>query len=204
MAIGSVRDVAAVVPTLADVIENNAAARPSDAALICPQRGILDFAGLSREIANIGDVLRSANIGQRAVVALALPPGPELALAIAGVACHAVAVPLNPTATVEELDDLFRRLHITALVVRANFPCSARVAAERHGAALLEAAPAAGRAISLAFSVVGTAPLHDPTTPRGCALIVQTSGTTARSKLVPITHTNLFAEIGRASCRERV
>jgi oxalate---CoA ligase len=195
--IGSVRGVVAVVPTLADALQNNAVARPSDAALICPQRGILTYAELSREIAKIGDVLRSANIGQRAVVALALPAGPELALAIAGVACHAVAVPLNPAATVEELDDLFRRLHIAALVIPANFPCAARVAAERHGAALLEVEPATGRAIGLAFNLVGTAPQNDPIAPIGCALIFQTSGTTARSKLVPITHTNLFAAAER-------
>src|SRR4051812_15278231 len=121
-AISSVRGIGAVIPTLADVIANNAAARPSDAALICPRRGILDFAGLNREIAKIGEVLRLAGIDRRATVALALPAGPEFALAITAVACHAIVMPLNPAATVEELDDLFRRLRITALIVHGNAP----------------------------------------------------------------------------------
>jgi non-ribosomal peptide synthetase component E (peptide arylation enzyme) len=85
VAFGFVRDVATAVPTLAGAIENSATARPFGAALVCPQRGILDFASLSRQIAQVGGVLRSAGIDQRAAVAVALPHGPELALAIAAV-----------------------------------------------------------------------------------------------------------------------
>jgi len=194
----SVRDVATVVPTLAGVLESNAAVRPSDAALICPRRGILTFAGLNQEIAMVGGVLRSAGIGQRATVALAIPAGPEFALAILAIACHAIVVPLNPAATAEELDALFRRVRIAAIIVYGNAQSSARTVAERQGAAILEAT-AAEPAIGLKLRVLNKAPGREPVGPPGCALILQTSGTTARPKLVPLTHGNLVSATERVT-----
>jgi oxalate---CoA ligase len=196
VAISSVRGAVALVPTLAEVIENNATARPFDAALICPQRGILDFAGLSRAIAKIGDVLRSAGIDQRGTVAVGLPSGPEFALAILAIASHAIVVPLNPAATVEELDELFRRLRLSALVVQGDTSSPARAAAQRHDAAIIEAS-AGVSSIGLTLRPARTASAREPVGPPGCALILQTSGTTARPKLVPITHGNLIAATER-------
>ena len=67
-----------------------------------------------------------------------LPDGPELAVSIVAVACHAAAVPLNPRLTETELDDLFAMLRIDAVVVSDRIDRPVREIATRHGARLLE------------------------------------------------------------------
>jgi len=190
------RDPPAVADGLCAAIENNAAARAVAPAILCPGRQTLDYAGLNRAVRGIGDLLRSADVQQRSVVGLALPHGPELALATAAVASHAVAVPLNPSATEEELDDLFRRLRLAALVVSDDARIPARVAAERRGAGILAATQPDRDAIDVRLKIVRAAPRQEPVAPPDCALIFQTSGTTERPKLVPITHANLIAAAG--------
>src|SRR4051812_21015737 len=89
--------------SLSAAIRKHAIEHPDYPAILSPRREALSYAALDRAVVDIGTALRSAGIQERSVVGLALPHGPELALAIAAVACHAVAVPLNPAATLEEL-----------------------------------------------------------------------------------------------------
>ena len=73
-----------------------AAAPPDSLAIAAPERQPLTYAGLTAQIADIGRALAKAGIAPRDKVAIVLPNGPDMASAFLGVACAAVAAPLNP------------------------------------------------------------------------------------------------------------
>ena len=128
-----------------------------------------------------------------------LPDGPELAVSIVAVACHAAAVPLNPRLTETELDDLFATLRIDAVVVSDRIDRPVREIATRHGARLLEVRYDKFGAVEIADrrAIPMSVLVGDETAPSGImqpddpAIILRTSATTGKSKLVPVTHRNL-------------
>jgi oxalate---CoA ligase len=96
-------------------------------------------------------------------------------------------VPLDPNLTAVEIEARLKLLDVDAVIVLAGDDSPARDAAERHGIAVIEAAPAAERELGLSLVVPGEgppAPPNDPE-PEAPAFILQTSGTTAEPNLIP-------------------
>ena len=163
------------------------------AALAAPARAVLSRAALRRAVDDIADNLNQAGIGRTDRLALALPNGPEMATAFLGVASAAIAAPLNPNFTAAEFDVYLADLNPRALLVEAGHKSFAADAALRRSIPILELTPlrdeAAGR-----FGLTGHAgPARgaDEGASDDCALLLHTSGTTARPKLVPLTHRKL-------------
>ena len=102
--------------TVASTIARHVAARPDCPAIVTSQN-VVTYGALGEQIATFGAGLRGNDLTCSARVAITLPDGPELAVSIVAVACHAAAVPLNPRLTESELDDLFATLRIDAVVV---------------------------------------------------------------------------------------
>ena len=123
--------------TVASIIARHVAARP-DCPAIVTSRNVVTYGALGEQITAFGAGLRSNGLTCSARVAVMLPDGPELAVSIVAVACHAAAVPLNPRLTETELDDLFATLRIDAVVVSDRIDRPVREIATRHGARLLE------------------------------------------------------------------
>src|SRR5207344_2983164 len=123
--------------TVASIIARHVAARP-DCPAIVTSRNVVTYGALGEQIATFGAGLRRNDLTCSARVAVVLPDGPELAVSIVAVACHAAAVPLNPRLTETELDDLFATLRIDAVVVSNRIDRPVREIATRHGARLLE------------------------------------------------------------------
>jgi oxalate---CoA ligase len=162
-------------------------------ALIAPGRAPLSHAALRSTLSNIAASLQQAGIGRSDRVAMALPNGPEMATAFLGVTAAAIAAPLNPNFTEAEFDFYFADLNPRALLIEAGHKFPAADAARRRSIPILELTPLrdepAGR-----FNLTGHAGppcAADPGTPDDCALLLHTSGTTARPKLVPLTHRKL-------------
>jgi acyl-CoA synthetase (AMP-forming)/AMP-acid ligase II/thioesterase domain-containing protein/acyl carrier protein len=186
--------------TVAAVIARHVALQPERPAIITSHGNPLTYGALGEQIAAFGERLRINSVRSSARVAIILPDGPELAVAIVAAACHAVAVPLNPNFTAPELDDLFAVLRIDAVVVSEQTDCPARDVAARRGVRLLEAS----------CGKPGTFEIFGSSDARMCALdgkiapsenvqldspaiILRTSATTGRPKLVPVTHRNLMS-----------
>jgi acyl-CoA synthetase (AMP-forming)/AMP-acid ligase II len=134
--------------------------------------------------------LRAAGIGPRDRVAIVLPNGPEAAAAFVCVAAGAAAAPLNPAYTADELAFYLGDLRPRAMIAMADTPGPARHVAQDRGIAVLELTPgqAAG---DFTLAAAPGAP-HD--SPDGeAALLLHTSGTTSRPKLVPLSQANLAA-----------
>lgn len=184
--------------TVAAFIEQHAALHATDPAIVAPNSRTLTYGALRAQVASFGAALRRAGIGCEGRVAIVMPDGPELAVAIAATACHAAAVPLNPALTSSELDSLFTMLRIDAVVVPGWLDIPARGAAMRHNACLLEVERCGTGCIDITrvmgVMAMAKAPLdEDGVEPDALALILRTSGTTAKPKLVPVSHRNLVA-----------
>ena len=161
---------------------------PSDPALSTIDGTWLDHAGLRAEIERLAGQLRAAGIGPDDRIAIVLPNGPEMALAFLAAATAGCAAPLNPKYRQDEfrfyLDDLGARALLT-------FEGGAEAA---HAVAPKGTIPIAvwGEGIAIEFSSDGP----DRSTsqrPAGAneALVLHTSGTTSRPKIVPLRQHNL-------------
>jgi len=182
--------------TISELIETQADDAP---ALGAPDRGWLDYAGLRALAGDVRGWLHAAGIGRGDRVAIVLPNGPEMAAAFVTVAQTAVTAPLNPSYREEEFAFYLEDLKARALIVEARYDGPALAAARRFGLAVLrlsvpEGAPA-GR-----FELAEDAPAEnaghaDTAAPDAgeVALILHTSGTTSRPKIVPLLQSNVAA-----------
>jgi len=182
--------------TLLTSLAAGAAAAP---AIGAPGRDWLGFAGLRELIGRTGAALAEAGIARRDRVAIVLPNGPEMATAFLAVASAAASAPLNPAYTREEFDFYLGDLGARALLVQAGVATPARAAAAARGVPIIELTPAsAAGGPAGAFTLAPPPPSGPraaaaPPSPGDTALVLHTSGTTARPKIVPLSHANLAA-----------
>jgi len=168
---------------------------PDAVAIMAPGRAALTYGSLGRQIDQTAATLNALGVGRHDRVALVLPPGPEMALALIAVASTATCAPLNPILRADEFDFHLSTLNATALIVPAAMDGPIRAVAQRRRLPVLEllplpAGPAGG------FSLTGP---ERPPVPRAnfaapsddIAFLLPTSGTTSRSKIVPLTHANI-------------
>jgi acyl-CoA synthetase (AMP-forming)/AMP-acid ligase II/acyl carrier protein len=135
---------------------------------------------------SLGKVLDEQGIRRGDRVAILLPDGARLCVAFLGVSCHCIAAPLNPAASLQDLLSWLEDLQPRAVLVGEGSPSTALDAADRLGLPLI-------RFEDIAANANDTAPSFDPEPrPEDVALILHTSGTTAKAKMVPLTHGNLM------------
>lgn len=182
--------------TLLDTLRAHAARRPEAPAFVFDDLAELNYHALLAQIEAVGNTLAGAGIGSRQRVAVVAPDGPMLAMMIATVACYATVVPLNSQLTAAEVDALFIALGIDAVIVAEGVETPARTAVARVGAALFEVARQSNGLV-LTLKTAPRASTAVPAEPDDAAVILRTSGTTARPKLVPVTHRNLQSMASR-------
>jgi acyl-CoA synthetase (AMP-forming)/AMP-acid ligase II len=180
--------------TTADLVLRQAAARPDAPALAAPRRQALTYGELLDQIRRTTGVLRRHGIGRNERVALVLPNGPEAATAFVAVASAATTAPLNPAYRAEEFDFYLSDLGAKALILAEGADSPAVEVARVRGIAVLplRAGKKAG-AFDLAESpgVRDLAAESDLAEPSDVALVMHTSGTTSRPKIVPLTQANI-------------
>ncbi len=167
---------------------------PDAPAILAPGRAPLTYGGLHRHIDKIARTLRAIGIGRRDRIAVVMPNGAEMAVAIITVAASAACVPMNPAYRAEELDRYFADLRPRALITLAGIESQARQVALARGIHILELSPMVDAPAGLFTLAVdeGGASLQEPVTPADVALVMLTSGTTSRPKIVPLTHANIY------------
>ena len=87
---------------------------------MAPDCAPLSYRRLYRHIDDIGRTLRAKGIGRDDRLAVLMPNGPELAVAIVAVAANAACASINPAYSAEELDRYFADLKPRALIVPAE------------------------------------------------------------------------------------
>ncbi|MBT8202453.1 MAG: AMP-binding protein, partial [Acidimicrobiia bacterium] len=150
----------------------------------------IGYGDLNAVVDRIAGQLRGLEIARSDRVAIVLPNGAEAAAATLGVAAAATAAPLNPNYTQPEFRFYLHDLDARAVVTLADGPD------------LSGLGPDGIIQLRLGGSALGDLALHHnrsaiPQEPAGApeaadiALVLHTSGTTARPKQVPLTHHNL-------------
>lgn len=182
--------------TLIQLLDNRAAGHPNAPAILAPGRAPLTYSGLARQVHETRDRLDVLGISGGDRVAIVLGNGPEMATAFLGVAACAVSAPLNPSYRAEEVQFYLSDLQAKALIVQQGQETPARAVAHALGVTIIELAPQTEKAAGL-FTLHGKAAARPtvavPVVADDIALILHTSGTTSRPKMVPLTHRNLLA-----------
>ena len=165
-------------------------------ALDAPGRRPISYEQLRNQALNTVRALNRFGVGRNDRVGLVLPNGPEAASAFVSVACAATCAPLNPAYRQEELEFYLDDLAAKALIVPAGDDSPATAAAAKLGVPLVELVVETGKPAGW-FALQGE-PGPDPRSPglaqpADVALVLHTSGTTARPKIVPLTHANVCA-----------
>jgi acyl-CoA synthetase (AMP-forming)/AMP-acid ligase II len=181
--------------TVVDLLSRGAAADP---AIGAPGRPWLTHGEL-RALAQrtVGDLNR-LGIGRNDRVAIVLPNGPEMASAFVTIAAGATTAPLNPAYKTEELDFYLSDLNAKALVIQQGMESPARAVAAARGIPVIELIPQADAAagtfvLAPPAGMSGTPRQDGAAAAQDIALVLHTSGTTSRPKIVPLQHVNITA-----------
>lgn len=180
--------------TVHQILKQQSGNFPTATALLAPGRPPLAYHALIRHIELIAGQLNSMGIGGGDRVAIVLPNGPEMAAAFLGVASCAVSVPLNPVYRAKEFDFYLSDLNAKALLIDQGLDSPAREIARARGIRIIEIAHKPEDAAGI-FHMSGI-PIEDSSTavfaePDDVALVLHTSGTTSKPKIVPLTQKNI-------------
>ena len=171
----------------------------TDRALSAPGRRDCTYDTLRAHVERTVAALNARGVGQDDRVAIVLPNGPEMASAFVAIASGAVTAPLNPRYTEREFAFYLSDLGARALVVAEGDPSPARHAAAHLEVPVLEVRfDPDGPAGAFDFATPpddGQRPPARPgmASPDDTALVLHTSGTTSRPKIVPLLHRNVCA-----------
>jgi acyl-CoA synthetase (AMP-forming)/AMP-acid ligase II len=164
-------------------------------AIGAPDRDWLTYDGLRALADQVRTALHTMGIGKGDRVAIVLPNGPEMATAFVTIAQTATTAPLNPAYRQEEYDFYLSDLKAKALVVMDGYDGPALASAINAGMAIVRLCVPQGAAagyFTLQSDSTGSADTNQPNSD-DIALILHTSGTTSRPKIVPLLQSNVAA-----------
>ncbi|MDP7345083.1 MAG: AMP-binding protein, partial [Alphaproteobacteria bacterium] len=166
-------------------------------AIRAPGREAMSFENLrALSQATLG-VLNAAGIGRNDRIAIVLPNGPEMGCAFLAVAAGATAAPLNPAYKTDEFEFYLSDLGAKAVIVEDGAESPVIEAAARLEIPLIPLTPqtsAPAGAFSLAPpGAMAASAAGGIAAPDDTALILHTSGTTSRPKIVPLSQRNVSA-----------
>jgi acyl-CoA synthetase (AMP-forming)/AMP-acid ligase II/thioesterase domain-containing protein len=170
--------------------------QPEAIALAAPGRTPITYGQLCAHLRVVVDTLNAMGVGRQDRVAVVLPNGPEMAAAFLGVTAAATCAPLNPAYRPSEFEFYLSDLKAKALIVQSGLESPARTVAEQLGIPIIELTPSLQAEAGI-FMLQGQTRSR-PAQPgfalsRDVALVLHTSGTTSRPKIVPLAQANLHA-----------
>ena len=185
---------------LTPVLELIKAANSESTAINAPGQEALSYGGLLQLVENTVVTLNRNGIRRNDRVAIVLPNGAEMAVAFIAVSCGATAAPLNPAYQKPEFDFYLSDLKAGALVVEENSNSPALESARELNIPVLQL----NKGASLTAGEFELEPVdkiqrdNSVITPEfarrdDIALVLHTSGTTSRPKIVPLTQGNICA-----------
>jgi acyl-CoA synthetase (AMP-forming)/AMP-acid ligase II len=167
------------------------------AALIAPGQKALTYNELRAQVKYTANRLNELGVGRNDPVAIVLPNGPVMASAFIAIGAAATTAPLNPGYRGEEYDFYLKDLQPKLLVVAADSDSPAVDSARKLGINIAHLShkveDPAGNFELLGEPVTDSSPLTGFAEAGDLALVLHTSGTTSRPKLVPLSQTNVCA-----------
>ena len=165
-------------------------------ALGAPDRQWSTYGDLKKLTAYVSSRLRSYGIAVADRVAIVLPNGPEMASAFITMAQSCTTAPLNPNYREEEYLFYLKDLNAKALVVLQDYNGPALAAANHLNISVIKVSVnpehLAGE-FELLGEINNSVISQRLPTPQDVALILHTSGTTSKPKIVPLLHSNIVS-----------
>lgn len=188
------RDLSSPVLTVSEFVSNCAKKTPHAFAIAAPGRSSLTYEGLSKQIDLTVESLNAMGVGRNDRVAMVVPNGPEAAVAFLAVASVAGSAPINPYLQAEEFDFLLSDLKPRAFIIQSGMDLPAISIARERGIPVVRLSPVLEESAGV-FTLSSEGENHISAggfaEPNDVALVLHTSGTTSRPKMVPLTHENI-------------
>jgi oxalate---CoA ligase len=185
----------------ASLIGMLATAKDHAVAISAPGRPPLTYAALRSLIDRSLATLNAQGIGRNDRLAIVLANGPEMATCFISAACGVASAPLNPAYRADEFEFYLSDLNAKALVVEHNSGSPAIAVAQKLGVPIIDLT-AGERAGDFSLAPRQASEAGAPTAatahggfaqPADMSMVLHTSGTTSRPKIVPLSQANLCA-----------
>ena len=168
------------------------AGRDEAIALSAPNRPAISYKDLRKHCDQIGRQLASQGLTNSDRVAIVLRNGPEMASAFLAVSSYMSAAPLNPTYKLSEYTFYLKDLKPGLVIVEENSTNPVKAAAANLSIPVVEAKVTAN-SLAGAFELFQSEADIQPANLDHEALVLHTSGTTSRPKIVPLLQKNILA-----------
>jgi len=180
-----------------NLLAQGAAAAP---AISAPGRTALSHGGLRELVEHTLATLNALGAGRNDRVAIVLANGPEMAACYMACAAGVTSAPLNPAYRADEFEFYLNDLNARLLIVEQGSTSPSIAVAQKLGVRVIDLLVAEG-APAGSFTLVprDAAAAAAPTAEGGYAeagdigMVLHTSGTTSRPKIVPLSVGNLCA-----------
>jgi acyl-CoA synthetase (AMP-forming)/AMP-acid ligase II len=159
-------------------------------AVVVPEGPTLTRDQLRRQSDHLAGQLNAVGVGRNDRVALVTPNGPEAAISFLATVLCATAAPLNPAYREDEFRFYMDDLRAKALITLPGDALGAHAAAGDDVLSLALSGEPGSYTLTLDGAEIAPR-LPEYAAPDDVALVLHTSGTTARPKIVPLTPRNL-------------
>jgi acyl-CoA synthetase (AMP-forming)/AMP-acid ligase II len=162
---------------------------PDQNAIESPGYKPLSYRSLRLQMLYVVKFLNARGFHRNDRIAIIIPAGAEMAVCLVAVMAGFTSVPLNPQYKEQEFEDLFSRIGINAVIVQKGYDTAAAVVAKFKNIPIIELIPGSGNAgiFDLMPDISYDSVKTEFATSSDIAYILLTSGSTAASKIVPVT-----------------
>jgi len=186
--------------TIASIIDTNAQTQPEAIAIKNVEDESITYLQLHQQIEDTVKSLNNYGIGINDPAAIVLSNGPLMAVAFLSVASGAVSAPLNPTYTASEYRFYLDDLKAKAVIIEEGWDNPVIDIAHELNIPILTLQSKGDLPYGL-FKITTSVPSSSTSKPgmakmSDLALILHTSGTISRPKMVPLTQKNLCTSAG--------
>lgn len=177
--------------TVWDLLVQQASIRGEQVALLSSDGSSRTYAQLKQLVLLLNNQFRHAGLQNTDRIAVVLPNGLKMAEALLAVMSFACCAPMSPGYHQKDYEFYYRDLGIKAVILAENDQGPARDVAHNMGLTILTPELVAGDKTATGEFVLTNDQTDRPKS-NYPALLLHTSGTTSRPKLVPLTQKNIL------------
>ena len=178
-----------ITKTVRNLINEN---KNNDVAITSDHAQTIIYSDLKQHIHNISGQLSFKGLTNKDRAAIVLPNGPEMATAFLAVSSYMSAAPLNPSYTFSEYEFYLNDLKPKIVIVEKNSSNPVVEAANKLNIEICEIKKIDGAPLGI-FNLYDQQSNFKLPHEENEALVLHTSGTTSRPKVVPLTNKNIYS-----------